>query len=189
MRIKEILAIIIPLAVITALLANNSFSWDILFTTSQPDPPKPEITYGVFPFRLEYEIDGEIVVVEDTLICEYDGVGWNEGVGKHRKWKESLASGNKEVLLLQIDDTKSVYYSVGNSKYYMGDEKKYTETENTETENTEIEYTSKFNHAYVVEIDGRITRTSMISDSELLKRYGIKLISWDYTKPIVNIFN
>lgn len=58
-----------------------------------PNPPRPEITYGEFPFSLEYEINGHRKVIEDTLIGEYDGIGMNEGIGKYRKWKWRLASG------------------------------------------------------------------------------------------------
>ena len=50
----------------------------------------PEIRYGEFPFRLEYEINGERFVIEDTVICEFDGIGWNEAQGKFRKWKDYL---------------------------------------------------------------------------------------------------
>ncbi len=48
---------------------------------------------GEFPFCLEYEIKGKRSVIQDTLICEYDGIGINEGQGKYREWKEHLASG------------------------------------------------------------------------------------------------
>ena len=54
----------------------------------EDDPPAPQITYAEFPVRLEYEVNGQKKVATDTLICEYDGVGWNEGNGKQR-----LASG------------------------------------------------------------------------------------------------
>ena len=66
--------------------------WMLLYLgiAFSPDPPRPEITRGEFPFRLEYEIDGKRVVIEDTLICEFDGFGMNEGAGKYRKWKGRL---------------------------------------------------------------------------------------------------
>lgn len=52
-----------------------------------PNPPEPQITYGEFLFKLECEINGDKKTVEDTVMREYDGIGWNEGSGKYRKWK------------------------------------------------------------------------------------------------------
>ena len=37
------------------------------------NPPAPEITYGEFPIKVTCEINGEIKVIEDTVICEFDG--------------------------------------------------------------------------------------------------------------------
>lgn len=55
-----------------------------------PAPPKPEITYGEFDFKLVYEINGEIRTVEDTIVCEFDGFNVDEGRGKTRRWKEKF---------------------------------------------------------------------------------------------------
>ncbi len=89
--------------------------WLLLFIGIQlgPNPPRPEITYGEFPFRLEYEINGERKVIQDTLICKFDGFGSDEGRGKYRKWKTRLASGNERLTLLKVDETMEIYYSGG----------------------------------------------------------------------------
>ena len=54
----------------------------IVFIWRTPAPPLPEITYGEFPFRLEYELNEKLHVIEDTLIVEFDGF-WNER--RHRE--------------------------------------------------------------------------------------------------------
>jgi len=141
-----------------------------------PSPPKPEITYGEFPFRLEYEIDGKRVVVEDTLICEYDGIGMNEGQGKYRKWKKHLASGNEKVILLKVDNTKEIYYDPGPGWYYMGD---------NETQN---KYMHNFPDALFIEQKDKFVTRGTVYEKELLDMYNIKLIGWDYTQPIENNF-
>ena len=66
----------------------------------RPDPPRPEITYSEFPFRIEYEINGELVVIEDAVICEFDGFqpNWSGG-DKTRKWKVSFARDRKSTRL------------------------------------------------------------------------------------------
>lgn len=141
-----------------------------------PNPPKPEITYGEFPFRLVYEIDGQRKVIQDTLICEYDGVGANEGVGKFRRWKERLASGNEQITLLHVNDKTEIYYPAGSAKYYMGDLEKYGK------------YIPIFPDAGIIQKDGDTTWDSRISADELLQKYHIKLIDWEIKPPIENRF-
>ena len=60
-----------------------------------PNPPAPEIKYGEFSCRLEYELDGEIKVIEDVIICEFDGFKNYGSAGSRREWKTSLESGNE----------------------------------------------------------------------------------------------
>ena len=162
-----------------ALFSTIAFAIFILFyKVFATKPPDPQIKYGEFPFRLEYEINGEIIVIEDTVICEYDGIGWNEGVGKHRKWKQYLAdNGGDDLLLLIIDDTKKIYASVGGAKYYMGDEEAHI-VRNSLTPNP-----------YIVEVDGNITRYRSISEEDLFEKYAIRFTNWEYSTPIVNSFN
>jgi len=138
-----------------------------------PNPPLPEIRYGEFPFKLVYTINGEVKVIEDTVICEFDGIGTDLSTGKHRKWKSRLASGNEEVILLRIDATKYIYYLPGSSRYYMGDLEKYATWEH------------RFPNANIYDANSIPQR---INADELLSEYGIKLISWEPSPPIVNSF-
>ena len=69
--------------------------------------PEPQIKEGEFPFEIVYEIDGEIITVNDIYVCEFDGYDWNEGRGKHRKWKGYIkSSGSEELILLEDGDLK-----------------------------------------------------------------------------------
>jgi hypothetical protein len=152
-----------------------------------PNPSKPEITHGEFPFRLVYLVNGETKVIEDTLICDYDGIGMNEGTGKYRQWKERLASGNQKVLLLNLDGAigttfpnrkileQEIYYDPGSGGYYMGESSEGF-TPNFPNASINEEYQDGTN------VDG------IILASELLNNYKIKLISWDIAKPITNNF-
>ena len=70
-----------------------------------PAPPKPEIKYGEFDFKLVYEISGEIRTVEDTIVCEFDGFNIDEGRGKTRRWKEYFKNEqNNELYAYRIED-------------------------------------------------------------------------------------
>lgn len=151
------------------------------------NPPKPAITYGEFPFRLVYQINGETKVIEDTLICEYDGIGMDEGRGKYRKWKERLASGNQKILLLNTDGSsgiasgnkktieQEIYYDPGSGGYYMG-------------EGSEGYQQSIPNASFSEKYQDGSGADGIIRADELFKKYQIKLISWDIAQPITNNF-
>ena len=137
-----------------------------------PDPPQPQITYGEFPFTLVYELNGEVIVLEDTKICEYDGVGVGSN-GKYRKWIGRLAdSGNGDVFIIS-DDTREVYCYIGSAGYYMNDEK-YPEQRPL----TPRIYYVKLNN----------NDRSILSQAELLEKYNVKLLSWEFTDPVENTF-
>ena len=140
-----------------------------------PDPPMPEITYGEFPFRIEYEVYGEVMVVEDTIICEFDRV---ELAGDHkiRRWKSYLASnGERYIMLYAIDATKKICCSSIGASYFMGDGGSYSN-----------EYPPG---SFLKELRGNTwDTTAKVSTKELLEQYGIRFISWEYSEPIVNTF-
>lgn len=166
---------IISISIVLAVLAIVTFPWNLIYIgiALSPNPPKPEIKYGEFPFRLEYEIDGQNVVIEDTLICKYDGIGMNEGTGKYRKWKDYLASGNEQVLL-KIDRNTTLYYSVGSAQHYM--------------ENIDPYVSSTTLVIYLKEKSWDGSLSSMMDGKEIYERYGIKLIDVNLSVPIVNSF-
>jgi hypothetical protein len=176
MKVKIFL--FVPLLLIVAIIIYLALPWFLINIgiQLQPNPPRPEITYGEFPFRLEYEINGERKIVKDTIICEFDGFGSDEGRGKYRKWKEKLASGNERITLLKVNDTKEIFFSPGTPEYYMDD---------LESRKSG----SSFPDAIFIEKDGRITTSGLITADELLKEYNIKLISWDAKQPIKNNFS
>ncbi|MFA8307240.1 YdgA family protein, partial [Paenibacillus alvei] len=67
---KTQVILIISVALVICIVA---LPWILIYVglQLQPDPPRPEITYGEFPFKLVYEINGERKVIQDTVICEY----------------------------------------------------------------------------------------------------------------------
>ena len=164
---KAVQPIIIFVGVALAgILVFLSLPWFIIYMqyASMPDPPKPLITQGEFPFKLVYEINGEQKVVEDTVICKYDGIGMNEGQGKYRKWKSYIAGSGEPDVLLVVDGKRKVYCYVGSAEYYM-DDKEYPEPR---------------------PLTPRVYTVGSYAPEELLAKYKIKLISWGFSDPIVN---
>ena len=166
-----------------------------------PAPPKPEITYGEFDFKLVYEIDGEMRTIEDTVICEFDGFNIDEGRGKTRRWKENFKNvqGNElyafrveqidnpdfneyrhgrkpnynKIVLKNIDDYK-VLLSVADARYFLG------EPENKMTYPIEpsLDVYDK-NTCYYIGPE---------ETEKLLEMHEFKIITWECDPPIKNTF-
>ena len=153
-----------------------TFEWLVNLVT--PHPPRPEITYGEFPFRVEYEINGELVVVEDTIICKFDGFSSLscDIDTKYREWKASFASGRKTLFPngadLKVDDDRQIYFSLGSAHYYMGDGWGG----------------SPHCRAYKARKSSSGYSLTDIPPDELFNTYNIRVISYEFSPPIVNSF-
>ncbi|QDY81985.1 hypothetical protein FQU75_00470 [Paenibacillus polymyxa] len=189
---KTLLFLSIPLLLAFAIIAFIALPWLLIFIGIQlePNPSPPEIAYEKFPFRLEYEINGQRKVIQDTLICEYDGIGSNEARGKYRKWKESLSSGGRYLPLLKVNGRIEISYYPGIAEYYMGDLDSSDEYQQTVADSIFIEQEGIIikKDGRVFENDGRTINTQFSNSNELLAKYHIKLISWDSTPPIKDNF-
>ena len=178
---KIFIVIVIGLVLIIGVLA---FPWVGLFITQllTSGSSKPAIQYAEFPFKLEYKINGELMVGDDILICKYDGVIFTEA-GKLGTWKRYFASGNEEIVLLQTDDIKITYPISVPANYFMGDNDVLKEP---------FEDMFSFPNASLFEWRplGELKwqyRGGILAD-ELLEKYGIELISWEIAPPIENTF-
>lgn len=152
-----------------------------------PSPAKPVIKYGEFPFRLVYELNGDQIVIEDTIICEYDGIGIDAGQGKFRKWKSHFLSSGDEVTYLGLelsrDDEKIFYMEVGDENYYMGD---WEETRYEDQETKDFENTIRMIPVEEWTVAGWICE--ILSEEELSEKYNINIIEWTHAPPIENKF-
>lgn len=155
--------------------------WGSIFigTMLLEEPPKPQIVQEEFAFTLVYEINGERKVIEDTLICEFDGIGVDEGRGKYCKWKSRLASGNTAIRLWEEEKEggvkQEIYYNYAPPGYYMGDP--YYKDGN------------RFNYSDVVlKKESSDISEEFISEKKLLNKYNIQIISWECEEPVKNVF-
>lgn len=137
----------------------------------EANPPKPKYTYGEFPFYLEYEINGQIKIVEDTIIVKYNGIGLSEGTGKYIKWKQSLASGNKEIVFLNDGDLK-IKFPVMDSEHYIN------------SNLIGLNNNTIFPDAIREVKFGNTITTGIISRVELYEKYKIRLLKLEHSKPI-----
>ena len=170
-----IVAAVVALSPMLIVFALNFVAWSGIFIGAllSPAPAVPEVKYAEFPFEIVYEIDGEIVTVNDVYVCEYAGIIMNEN-GKYRTWKGYVKSTGDENVLLFEDEDRWMYCGVGSPKHYMGDPVKYDgEMEPNIYDVDKEKFTLEYEYR---EID------------DLLEEYKIKLISWKLSEPIENSF-
>ena len=159
----------------------------LVFTYFAPNPPKPEITYGEFPFILTYEIDGEIKTIEDTLICEYDGIEWIADGSKERRWKYGFKSGIEEIILLDFSDREEIhelgykilylYFFCGSPEYYMGEEEGFRRHP-ADLDTVHYRYLNN---------EGEIGGSAYGID-ETYEKYKVRIIDWKIADQIANRF-
>ena len=158
-----------------------------MLTYFAPNPPDPEIKYGEFPFVITYEVDGEIKTIEDTVICEYDGIEWTNSGSKERKWKSYLKSGNKGIVLLKVDDGKMSYEISTTAElpeYYMNDHRYGNDREDYERMLHDERYLG-----YREIKDGKtVIKSISMEKEEVYERFKLRIIERKYSKPIENKF-
>ena len=137
-----------------------------------PNPAKPSVTYGEFPFEIVYELDGQIMTINDVYVCEYDGIKLDGFHEKSRKWSGYIKStGDKKVILFK-DENVTFYCYVGYPEYYMSDPP------------PREEYTP---HIDCVRNDTKSTWE--IDVDRYLAQYKLRLISVTLSEPIQNSFD
>lgn len=169
--------VLLPIFIIVLLnvLVCLAFFTDGFICLLSPTPPEPKITYAEFPFEIVYEIDGEIVTVNDVYVCEFVGVEW-DGKEKRREWKGYIkSSGEKDLILLEDEDLE-IAVSIGHPEYYMSDPL-YQDSEET----TPSIYYLKPN-----KYGGKSSGKAGIK--QMLNHYKLELVSWEFSEPVSNSF-
>ena len=182
-----LIAVVSVLAVFKVLSALEFLS---LFIEQKP----PQITEGEFPFVVEYEIDGERYIIEDTVVCSFDGYDHSAWFAKPRTWNEYLKSGDEDkriilheennysVLTLgRLNEQSRVVLNYGSGAYYMGDK----------TNSRSMIYAKPFfyySEKYKTDEKTTYNTGEKLSEKELEKHFGIKIIRFEFSKPIKNKF-
>ena len=151
------------------------------FAIFMPKPPAHQIKHGEFPFTITYEVNNEVKVYEDAVICEYEGIESWGTAGKYRKWSRKLKSGNERIVILKSEENGlpfEIYDSApGLPEYYMGD---YSKRSREDYEN------AMKDDRYLGYKQGEIDHT--ITKEEALEKYNVKIINIECSPPIENKF-
>ncbi len=178
-------------AVFTVL--SNATNFYSLFYLLAPQSP-PMIPEGEFPFYVEYEMDGKRYVIEDTVVCSFDGYDNSAWFVRPRKWNESLKSGDNDKLTIlreensysvlkpkRLNERSSLLLNYGIAEYYMDDKLNLIDLVNKKP---------GFYYSESYSTDERTTyvKVQKLSEKELEKYFGINVIRFEFSKPIKNKF-
>ena len=143
-------------------------------------PEKPEIRYGEFDYSLVYELNGEIKTINDTLVCEYDGISRNLD-GKSIDWNSYIKGTKKQdgYLIYENDECRLYIYLPTDARYYM-DEPDY------EIYGMDFDREPWLSYEYVN--FGPETEYQMFSEEDYKEKFGVKIVSWEIEEPIENIY-
>ena len=145
-----------------------------MLTSCGLDVPRPEVKSGEFDFTVTYEFNGETKTVSGVYVCEYAGLSWSLDGGFHRDW-DSYVEGVDEVVEIGTspDGGKVELIFAFYPEYFMDD---FIEGVD-EIPTPEISVTH-VDEGLWFEFDADVIE----------EKYGAKIISYQYDKPIKNTF-
>lgn len=154
----------------------------------------PQITEGEFPFIVEYELNGEKYIIEDTVVCSFSGYDASAWFAEPRVWNAHLKSGNenKRIILYKennysvltpnrVNALSRVVLNYGMAEYYMGDKRNARS----------LIYAKPFfyyDERYSTDEGTEYNTGEKLSKKELEKYFGIKILRFEFSKPIKNKF-
>lgn len=155
----------------------------IIYFATSSDVPRPKIKYGEFPISITYEVGGEVKVIEDTVICEFDGIERLGEAGKYRKWRSRLKSGDDSLAFFPVEQNVVIEVGIfrGFPSYYMGDysERSKEDCERSMADDRYREY---------VEWRNGIKTGNIFTKEEVWEKYKLRIIDVQYSLPIENTF-
>ncbi|MBE6753634.1 MAG: hypothetical protein E7559_04685 [Ruminococcaceae bacterium] len=148
----------------------------------------PVVKYGEFPFVIEYEKDGKHYLIEDTLVCEFDG--YDPSLHSAIIWKyytKNKSGSASHVFEYFGEGTPSLFdkerhvvrarveINLNNPDYYMGDPA-------CADWKPRFKYTERYNSSpNVSDVDSKY-----LTKGQLRRKFGIKIIRIEYSDPIEN---
>ena len=194
MKIERILLIVVSIITLVLIFCLYVYLGTYVFpiapywiTQLPPNPPSPKIKHGEFDFKLEYNINNERKIVEDTFICDFDGFEViSIGDFKTRKWKghyknennneiftfRNVQSKRTQIVLETIGECKIVL-GIASAEYFLGE--------------PNYKITPDMPSIQVYETSTGYYKNPNKS-KEFLNQYNFKVIKWYCDPPIKNTF-
>ena len=133
-------------------------------------PSKPKVKHGEFPFELVYEYDGEQVTINETIVCEYEGISFSLDGGNSRDWNCYITNNERSgQYYLNEEKYPTLHIQIPlDGDYYMGDP----------------EANPEYAKPYLFLVDDSTGTTYY--EQDLMDVVGAKIISWEVAAPLEN---
>ena len=186
---RVLIGIVIGIAII--IMLGRLFSVMDLFSLLFGGQKYPEIAKAEFPFVVEYVMDGQTYIIEDIVVCEFDG--FDGMFPNQRCWSSYLKSGNEiKCELIREENVKSVLkpsrvnelsrlvLDYGSAEYYMGDPQGRSMIDKKAT----FEYRENW------KVSEKVTdvENTKLNAKQLKKYFNIEIIRFEFSQPIKNKF-
>ena len=186
---RVLIGIVIGIAII--IMLGRLFSVMDLFSLLFGGQKYPEIAKAEFPFVVEYVMDGETYIIDDIVVCEFDG--FDGMFPNQRCWSSYLKSGNEiKCELIREENVKSVLkpsrvnelsrlvLDYGSAEYYMGDPQGRSMIDKKAT----FEYRENW------KVSEKVTdvENTKLNAKQLKKYFNIEIIRFEFSQPIKNKF-
>ena len=184
------IAIVIALSPALVVFVLNFIVWTSVLVVGlfSPKLTAPEITSGEFPFVIEYEFDGKTYIIEDTVVCSYEGNSPGAWVPT-RTYSYDLKNdsnrlmieldANTESLLTkgQINEESRIVWYYGYGGYYLGDPE-------------EADSGPCINYVEIYRTSPKVShqQKTPLTNEQLEELFGIKIIRFEFSSPIENTF-
>ena len=136
----------------------------------------PKVKEGRFNFSVTYEINGEEKTYSGVYVCKYDGA-YKTLAGEGIDWKGYVENGEENgVIPIQTNEDGIIYidlYFV--PEYFMDDP-------------DAILYDVPAPVLYMVYHSDNQDEASYATEEEVIAKYDVRIISYDYADPIENTF-
>lgn len=175
-----------------ALVIAIALSFSGCFFSHETEAP-PKITEGKFPFTVEFKINGETYIYEDTVVCRFVGYDDSAWFQKPRSWFAKFESNDgypTNILISKETDAKSVLVpsrtnkesqlmlSCGRGDYYMG-----------ESDFFELSKPCFYYHEkYQIDEKTEQWEQTVLTEEQLEEYFGLKIIRFQFSEPIQNEF-
>lgn len=148
--------------------------------------PEPSVKEGKFNFSVTYEVDGEIKTISSVFVCKFKEAGKELG-GYYVSWDSYIEDKEIESLfpkdrhnciVVAVNQDGTIYLDLNlHAKYFMSDP------------SYEDPYDGK-PYMYIMYNDAVAEEKGTYgdTDAEVLESYGVKLISYEYDKPVKNTY-
>jgi hypothetical protein len=162
---RSIVGAVMMIGIFFGLLIYELISPIILFMT--PEPPKPLIEYGEFPFEIVYSVNGEVFNKTGKLRFKYRTYTDYDRLEKKAFW-EGYYLNDPPYLLHQVG-SQYIYIDCGQDEYYMMNEKPYDGYEPGEYFYYYVNY-----------------KKTDLTPEEAKEKFGIEIISKKFSEPLKN---